>query len=349
MSTVWYTTREEVKASLDIKDSAHANAQIDRLIAAATESIDGDMRRSFAPVVATRLFDWPNEWQRGTPAWRLWLNQNDLIAITAMSSGGITIPAPARVLYPDTGPPYTRLEIDRDSTSAFGGGSTPQLDISITGLWGYRNNEQDAGTLAAAINSTAATTITVSNSALIGVGQLIRVDDERMIVTGRASVDTTANLSGTIGANLATTLVPVTSSAVVAVGEVILLDAERMIIDDIAGNNLLVRRAQDGTVLAAHTSSDVYAPRLLTVERGALGTTAATHTTAAPIAKWVAPPLIGQLSRAETLVAMQQEPSAYARVIGTGDNAREATGQGLADLRRRACAAHARQIRLRAV
>jgi hypothetical protein len=347
--SIWYTTREEVKTSLDIKESARANAQIDRLIEAQTESIDGDMHRVFPPTLATRTFDWPNERQRGTPPWRLWLNQNELISITSMTSGGVTIPEADRFLRPDWGPPYTRLELDRDSDSVFGGGSTPQRDISITGLWGYRNDEETAGALAAAVASTSTTSITVSNASLIGVGQLLRIGTERMIVTGRSSTDTGTNLSGTIAASLAVTTVPVQSGAAVNVGEMILLDSERMVVDDITGNNLIVRRAQDGTVLAAHTTSDVYAQRTLTVQRGALGTTATTHLDAAAIVKWDPPALINQWARAETLNALQQEGSAYARVIGSGDNQREGTGQGLADVRTRARAAHGRKNRHRAV
>lgn len=347
--SIWFITREEVKASLDIKESARANAQIDRLIAASTESIVGDLKRSFAPVLATRTFDFPSEQQRGTPRWRLWLNQNTLISATTVSSGGVVIPPSDYFLRPDWGPPFTHLEIDRSSNSAFGGGSTPQRDITIDGLWGDRDDEDTAGTLAAAIGSTTVRTITVSNAALIGVGQLIRVDSERMVVTGRAGVDTTANLSGTVAANLGATTIPVTSSALVNIGEVITLDAERMIIDDITGNNLIVRRAQDGTVLASHTSSDVYAPRLLTVQRGAQGTTAATHSNGAAVAKWLSRSLLSQWSNAETLNGLQQEGSAYARIVGSGDNEREATGRALNDLRDRARTAFGRQVRHRAV
>ena len=64
------------------------------------------------------------------------------------------------------------------------------------------------------------------------------------------------------------------------VGEVILVDSERMLIVDIAGNYLTVKRAWDGSVLAIHsTGADIYTLRLLTVTRGALGTTAGTHDT----------------------------------------------------------------------
>jgi hypothetical protein len=120
--------------------------------------------------------------------------------------------------------------------------------------------------------------------------------------------------------------IAVTTGTSYTVGEILLLDSERMLIVDIAGNNLTVKRAWDGTVLAAHTGSTIYAPRRLTVTRGAVGTTAATHSNGAAITRHVVPGLIKELCVAEALNTLLQETGGYSRVIGTG-NAR-AIGQG---------------------
>jgi hypothetical protein len=343
------TTREEVKTSLDIRETARANAQIDRLNAAATDAVESLVQRSFAPVLATRTFDWPDENSRGTAPWRIWLDRNTIISVTAMSSGGVTIPLGNVLLRPDWGPPFTRLELNRASVSAFGGGTTPQRAVSITALWGDRDDTATAGALAAAVATTTATTVTVTNAAVIGVGQLIRVDDERMTVTDRASADTGTTLVGAITASTANTSVPVVSGAAVNIGEVVTLDAERMMVDDITGNTLIVRRAWDGSTLATHSNgARVYAPRLLTVQRAAAGTTAATHSTAAPVTKWVPRPLASQLARAYVLIGIQDEAAGYARVIGA-EGATSMIGAALPALEARARRTFGRQARHRTV
>ncbi len=85
------------------------------------------------------------------------------------------------------------------------------------------------------------------------------------------------------------------------------------------------------------------------MERGALGTTAATHNTATAVARHVVPALVRDLAIAEAINQLQQETSGYARVIGEGENAREGTGRSLFDLRKDAVAAYGRQARARAV
>jgi len=346
---VSYCTREDVKSALDIKDSARANRQIDRLIRSSSEAIDGDMNRVFYPTVASRYKDWPNT-QYARP-WRLWLDEDEVITVTSLISGGVTLTSNQFNLEPvNQGPPFTWIEINLAAGKFFSAGpNTFQRSIEIAGLFGYRNDEEAAGSLAAAISTTSVTTCNVTDSAAIGVGQIIRIDNERLIVTEKSSLTTGQTLQTPVGASVAETLIAVTNGAAFALDEALLLDAERMQIVDIAGNSLIVRRAVDGSVLAAHAGSTIYAPRTLTVERGALGTTAATHLNAAPVARFVPPRLIRALSVAETLNSLEQETSAYVRTVGAGETARNASGAGLRDIRDRAIQAHARQARTRAV
>src|SRR5687768_3089573 len=115
---------------MDSKETARDNARVDRAIAAASRAIEGQTLRKFYPLTATRTFDWPAPYSR---SWRLWLDENDLISVSALSSGGTTIAASDFFLRPDIGPPFTYVEIDLASSASFGGGSTHQRDISITG------------------------------------------------------------------------------------------------------------------------------------------------------------------------------------------------------------------------
>ncbi len=350
---VWYTTREYVARALDSADTAiRRSAQIDAAIESASRSVEALCHRTFYPQNATRTFDWPNEQQYGERPWRLWLNQHNLISVSALVSGGVTIPSTDYLLRPDDGPPFTRLELDLDSDATFTGADTHQRAISITGVWGgCALDEVAAGALSAAMADTAGTVADVDGpaAASLGVGNIVRVDTERMLITGRTMTATGQVLSGSITASNASAAVAVANGALFALGEVILLDTERMYIVDIAGNTLIVRRAWDGTALAAHTASAVYASRRLTVQRGALGTTAATHLSAAPVLRFDPPALVRQLAAAEAITTLQQELSAYARTVGAGDSEREASGKGIKDLRMQVYTAHGRKARLRGV
>jgi hypothetical protein len=111
-----------------------------------------------------------------------------------------------------------------------------------------------------------------------------------------------------------------------------------------------VKRAWDGSALATHAASaDIYAPRTLTVVRGALGTTAATHTTTTAVVKHIVPYPVRDLTIAEALNTVLQERSGYAREVGSGENSREASGRGLRDLRESVYTSHGRKARISAI
>ena len=350
-----YATREDVQRALDSKLTARNSGQIDRALQSASRDVESLCHRRFYPQTATRYFDWPDS-QQGT-SWRLWLDDSELISVTTLSSGGTTIAASDFNLEPNrSGPPYNRLEIDLGSSAAFGGGSTHQRDITITGLWGYKNNETAAGTLTAAVATTTATTISVDGpaAAALGVGSVVRVDSERMLVTGRAMADTTQNVGADIDQQMKTVTIPVASGAAFAVDEIILIDAERMLIVDIAANNLIVKRAWDGSANAAHTSgADIYALRSVTVERGALGTTAATHSNGATVNRWDPPAPVRLLTIAEAINTVTMEQAGYSKVLRTGESGgsseRNRDQKGIERLRQQVYDSHGRKARVRAV
>jgi hypothetical protein len=345
---IWYTTREDVASALDFKESARTR-RLDRHIEAGSRAVESQLHRVFYPTVATRYKDWPNN--QGSAPWVLRLDKDEIIALTSLVAGGVTIASSDYNLEPvNSGPPYTRIEIKLSSSAVFQAGDTHQRAIAMMGLFGYRNDEEPAGVLENAVASTSTTSIDVTDSAAIGVGQLIRIDNERMRVTSKSMLDTGQNIAGNLTASTSDVIVPVSNGAAYSLDEVILVDAERMQIQDISGNNLIVKRAYDGTVLASHTTgADVYAPRTLTVVRGAHGTTAATHSDATAIVKHVPPGLVQELCRAESINDFLQSSSGYARTIGSEGAERLVGGRGLADIRSQAFAAHGRKMRHRAV
>lgn len=346
---VWYCTREDVKSALDSKETARNYAQIDRAIEAASRATEGFLHRTFAPVLATRYFDWPN--QQYARAWRLWLDENELISATTLSSGGTTISASDYFLEPvNSGPPYDRIEIDIDSSAAFATGGTHQRAVAVTGLWGYTADETSVGTTAEALDSSeTGVDVDGATAALVGVGSVLKVDSERMLVTERSTLTSGQTLQSDMTAVDNNVTVAVTNGAAFAVGETILLDSERMLIVDIAGNSLTVKRGWDGSTLATHSGSTIYGYRTLTVTRGALGTTAAAHNSGATVYRWDTPGPVRELVMAEAVNNLLQARSGYARTAGSGDNEAEAKVLGLEGLRMAVRRSHGRKARVGAV
>jgi hypothetical protein len=346
-----YCSREDVKRAPDFEGTARGNAQIDRAIQSVSDLIDGELHRVFYPRDATYKFDWPNS--SFAPPWRLWFGQWDLIAATSVESPhGTTIPLSTVIFRPvnrKPGWPYTHMEIDRSTSSAFGAGPTPQLAIWMTGTWGFTADTDPAGTLTAAVSDTTGTTVTVSDSSLLGVGDLAIVDSERMLVTERRMVDTTVAFTGLSSASAADNILGVPDGTKFSAGEVLQFDTERCLVSSVTGNSLELARAWDGTILAAHTSGTIYAARQLTVARGQLGTAAATHSNAAPVSRHRPPGLIRDLGIAESVNRVLQETSGYARTVGGPDGAMPAPGVALADLWDEARTTYGRKARTRAL
>lgn len=362
MPTVPYCTREDVKSALDVRESARINRQIDRAIRGASDTIENVLSRVFYPTVATIYKDWPND-QYARP-WRVWLDAQELISVTAVHSGGILLTAPSSPTAGDgdyflgpthadsrTVPPFTYIEMNVGVSKSFSAGtSTWQRSIQIDGTLGYRNDELSAGALNGAIVSTSATSFAITDSASIGVGQLIRVDSERMLVSNKTMSTTGQTLTNNPTASTADVTFGVSDGTKYFVDETLLVDAERILIVDIAGNNLIVKRGYDGTVLAAHSAgATIFALRTLTVSRAFGGTTATTHLDAAPVVKWTPPPLVHDVAIAEAINTVEQETAGYARTVGSGDSVRNASGAGLASLWAKAITAHQRQSRSRVI
>ncbi|GAB3156232.1 hypothetical protein GCM10027258_62350 [Amycolatopsis stemonae] len=346
MAAIAYATRERVKRALDSAQTVRNDAQVDQALYAATTSIRGLTHRTFYPDRKTLRFDWPSRQRARSYVVRL--DANELASLEAMTAGGVTIPTADVLLYPNSGPPYTRVEISLASSSALSSGDTHQQAVAITGVYaGAPVDESVSGALVAPLDSSA-TAVTVTDSSVLGVGSLLRIDDERMAVTDKRMLSTGQTVQNTLAAQANATTVTVTDGTAYTPGEIVLLDAERMLIIDVAGNDLIVKRAWDGTVLATHTGSTVYAPRTLIVERGVLGTTTATHDAAAPILRWVPPALVENLAVAEALVTLGCEQAGYATQTRSGESARSVT-LTIDDLRDRVYTEHGRKARTRAV
>lgn len=338
-----YATREQIKAAANW-NGAITDADTDRLAESHSAKVEQLLYRRFYPVIATRYYDWPSLSQVSSTI--LWLD-DDLLTLTTFIASGTTIAQADYILRrnelrPDQ--PYDRIELDEDSDVSFGDGG--QQALSVAGVWGYSQDTEPAGALAAAITDTTGTSVSVTDSGKVGVGDLIKVDSERMIVADKSYVDTTKDINADLDDSSAVVTVSLASSHGILAGETILIDSERMYVEVAAATSLTVRRAVDGSTLAAHTNAaSIYAPRTLTVVRGAAGTTAATHLISAAIVRNVSPGLITDLVIAEAIAARTQEGSGYGSTTGPGG---QTTPDRIAllDLRKRAMEAYGRDVRV---
>lgn len=338
---VWYATRDEFKSALDFKETARNSVQIDRALEAGSRAVETITHRRFYPERATRYFDYPQDFG---PTWRLWLDQNELVSVTSITSGGAVISN--YFLEPaNDGPPYDRIETNRGSSSVFSSAATSQRATAVTGVFGYNEDLRPVTSLAEALDAVEVD-VDVADSSQCGVGALLTVGSEKMIVTGARALDTGLNLNANIDSRDNVVTIPFTGSGAVYAGERITIDAERMAVVDVVGSNLFAQRAVDGTVLASHTSgADIYAPRTLVVTRGVLGTTAATASLSAAVSRQVFPGLVVALCIAEAENTYLQESAGYARVSGEGEGARTFSQTGLNRLRDQTASLFGRQAR----
>lgn len=376
-----YCSRDDVKGAIDIKTSVLSDAQIDRAIASGADDIDGAMHRIFYPIDAIRFWDWPN-YQYAQP-WRFWFEEQDCCALTQLQSpgnsggaGGVSIPL-YQVLLRNAnkkpGFPYTYMELDRSTVAAWGIAATPQHSIWGTGTWGFTADADQVATLTATIG-TGDTTIALSNGAGCGAGDVLVIGysrgaapyplylgtagavqpylGERILVQDKTAVATGLTVSGTgcTSASSGDDQLSVTGTGALNKGEVVQLDGERMLIESITGGIATVQRSWDGTILATHTTgATVYAYRQLTVQRGVLGTTAASANSGTGVFRHRPPQLIRDLNIAIGADQVLQELSGYSRTVGSEQATIRASGFALSDKWARAKRAFGRQQRVGAI
>lgn len=346
-----YVNRDTVMRAPDFKFSARNLDAVDRAIESASDSVDGMTNRLFYNVDATRVFDWIN-FQMSYP-WRLWLDANDLVSVTRFVSGSllpspVVIPPGNYILRPEnSGPPFRFIDLRLDQNSSFGNGPTWQQDLAITGTWGFWARTRPAGLLAVAMADTTTGIAQVTDGSQVGVGDVLILGAERMLVTDKRMISTGVTWSGLSTAQVKDSALNVPDSTKFNIGEILLVDAERVLIVDIAANTLIVKRGWDGTALDPHTSGTLYAARQLVTTRGDFGTTAATHLISAPCATQLIPPLVRDNALAEAIVQLTQEPGIYSS--GAGQQREASPASGLGDLRCRLDQQYTRNVRSRVV
>lgn len=334
----WYVSREAIKNSAGISGS-DLHSTIDAVIESKSREVERHTRRIFIPKTQTRLFRWPQ--RQGIRSWQLDLDEDLQSVITlqtkAQDSSPTTISSSDYFTEPNNfGPPYDTIEIDLSSSASFESGDSSQRTISVAGSWGFSADTRSTGTVASGLDSDAtATSMVCSNASLIDVGDTLLIESEQVFVSERTALDIGKNISdASVTADLADVTITMEASHGLLAGEVIRIDSELMFIESVSTNDLTVIRAYDGSTLAAHSNgADVFHFRTLTIERGANGTTGATHADATAISKYEPPFDIRELIKAETISHIEQDRSAWGRVVGAGENQRQVTASGINRLR----------------
>ena len=324
MADPTYATVEQLQAAADYKPTAFESARLQRIVTAASRRIELRLHRHFYPLTETVTYTRPTLARPRTSTSAGFFLNRDLITLTTVTVDDTTKTVADIETWPSQhGPPFSWVGVT---------GS----DIVIVADWGFSNDTTPAGALAEALDTTE-TGVNVTDSSSVGVGDLVIVESERMIVTAKVQLDIAQNIQANLTKDTAVVTVAVEDGTAVFPGEALLVNAEEMLILAISSNNVTVKRAWNGSVLAAHTSGDdIFAPRTLTVERGAVGTTAATHDDAKAVTRNLPPAAITDLCIAEAINTYEQETAGYARTVGAGETQREARGAGLADARQEA-------------
>lgn len=348
MTGAWYCTREAVEDALESGGNRRSARRIDSALEDASRWIDRFLNRhrgAFLPITETRYFNWPQG--DYSYAHRLWLGDSTLTAApTAVTSGGVALDV-ADDLYAEptaSGPPYDYLELNIGSASTFTTSTTHQHQIAVTGTWGYRAETRPTGALAEALDDSE-TAVDVSDSSLVGVGSVLIAGSERMVVTDKAWLATGQTvITSALTASPSNQTILVTDGTAIHVDEKILIESERMRVLDVAGNTITVQRAIDGSTLATHaTTTTIYAPRTLTVRRGALGSAATSHSSSDALTTHVIEGPIAQLALAEAIEDVLQGAAGYARdVKQPSGGASTALGVGIDGIRNRVRCAYRR-------
>lgn len=311
MSDRYYCTLAELLTDLGLPGIRDEEAAVSR-IRAASDWIDRHLGQ-FIPVTETRSFD-------GKGTLNLWIDA--LLAITTVTDDGTALGASDYVPYPlmkhwPNGP-YSRLTIDPDSARSVW---TDEEDvIEIAGRWGlYEEAIATGATVQSNPLAAGGTSLVVSNGAKAGVGMVLKIESEQLLVTAsEAPTDTTANLAEDLDNSEEEW--DLSSAASINVGEILRVDFEQAKVLDKVSNTVAVKRGWNETKIVAHTTAaDVYAYRTFTVKRGCNGTTDAAHVQGTAISRYIPPFDVNWLCRQIAGLMLKKAQSGFAGKVGNAE------------------------------
>lgn len=275
----------------------------------------------FLPVIETRTMGAPRI------SARIFL-PFPMTSVTSIVNSGIELSSGDYILLPDgkhwDNGPYTMIEVDPDASNLSAWDMDPD-GIAITGgVAKYDASELLSATLGAAIASTSATTMRVSDGAAVSPGMVLLIGSEWVFVkaTGLPVAGVT-----TLGADLDAKdeIITVADGSLLHVGEIIRMGVEQARVLDINGNTVALQRGWNKTTKTTHANAsavDVY--RNFTIERGVNGSTAATHADASTLSRQLVPDDVKGLCRKIATRMLKDASSGYSGRVGD-----DTTGQSI--------------------
>lgn len=259
----------------------------------------------FIPVTQTRNLE-----GKGLPL----LLVPPLIAITSISNDGTTLSAADYILRPElrfwANGPYTEIHVDPDATN-LSYWCEELASVIIAGRWGmYEETEDTTTTVQDNPQTNSQTTLVVANAAKVSLGDLLKVESEQQLVTGRGALSSATTLAAACA--ITDDSLTLTNGALVNVGEILRIDVEQMYVRDINSNTAYITRGYNGTTRAAHSNgATVQVYRTFNIKRGVNGTTAAQHAQTTAISRYKTPEDINTLTREIAILGLNKANSAY--------------------------------------
>jgi hypothetical protein len=165
-------------------------AVLERLLQSVSRYFDSKTDHHFYPWVQTRWFDTPGDDDTDLRNLRM---DADLLEIIAITNGnGIAVPSSAYYVIPANEYPITDIHLRDIAPYQWYpdvSGNTHSV-IQVQAIWGERGEYDirgwvQAGTLSAAMTDT--TTASFSSAATLVTSQIVRIDNELLIVSGNSS------------------------------------------------------------------------------------------------------------------------------------------------------------------
>src|SRR3990172_8826918 len=122
------------------------------------------------------------------------------------------------------------MEIDRSTSDAVevGSGGTGQRSLVAGGTWGVVGSDRTRSAWTLGTTATSSTSALTLN-APIGIGSIVLIGEERVMVTARSWV-TSSQTASALTANMADVSITVATGSAFLAGEEVLIDSERMLV-----------------------------------------------------------------------------------------------------------------------
>lgn len=171
-------------ASVDISD----DTVIENLLKSSSRYLDDHTDRFFYPYIQTRYYDVPTSEQLDPRELKL---HADLLEVLSLANGdGTAITSTYYDLRPRNDTPYSKVRLKDNASVLWVSNTSGNVHdvIPLNGIWGYHNRYAQAwllATITAEALDTSETGTDVTSGTLFNTGDLIRIDNEFMYVSGK--------------------------------------------------------------------------------------------------------------------------------------------------------------------